>query len=231
MRNTKYQLSLIAMAFLSVGCAQPVKKTTTGAIAGTALGSGLGAIIGSATGRTGAGTAIGAGVGAVPGTLIGSMLDSSDERIQAAGERISATDRDIAENQRLLDELRSRGADARMTSRGVAINLPDILFGFNRSELSPEAESSVREISDVIQKDAPNRSVLVEGHTDSVGSDIYNRNLSERRADTVARALIRNGTDRRNVSSKGFGEAHPLASNDSASGRARNRRGEIVIER
>jgi outer membrane protein OmpA-like peptidoglycan-associated protein len=208
-----------------------VNKTVGGTVGGAAIGSGVGAIIGSATGRAGPGTAIGAGVGAVTGAIIGSIMDSNDAQTAAQNSRLDQTDSDIAANQRLINELRARGIDATQSERGVSIHLPDVLFGFNRSDLTRDADYSVKEISDIIRKDAPGREILVEGHTDAVGSPEYNLRLSDRRADSVARELINNGTDRRLLRSRGFGESKPLASNDSETGRARNRRVEIVITR
>lgn len=223
--------AILLIAIILSGCSEPINNTTKGAITGTAIGSGLGAIIGGATGHAGPGTAVGAGVGAVTGTLIGALFDSSEEADKRANDRVTATDRSIAANQQLIDELRRRGADVSVTDRGVAIHLPDILFDFNRSELNPEARSTVREIASVISEKAPGHRVLVEGHTDSVGSESYNKELSERRADSVALALISGGVRRSDVLSKGFGEIRPIASNNDETGRHRNRRVEVIVER
>jgi outer membrane protein OmpA-like peptidoglycan-associated protein len=224
-------LSLLPFLLLTACAQMGVNKTVGGTVGGAAIGSGVGAIIGSATGRAGPGTAIGAGVGAVTGAIIGSIMDSNDAQTAAQNSRLDQTDSDIAANQRLINELRARGIDATQSERGVSIHLPDVLFGFNRSDLTRDADYSVKEISDIIRKDAPGREILVEGHTDAVGSPEYNLRLSDRRADSVARELINNGTDRRLLRSRGFGESKPLASNDSETGRARNRRVEIVITR
>lgn len=226
---SKLLIPLVA-ALTFVGCAQTgINKTTGGGLGGAAIGSGVGAIIGSATGHAGVGTAIGAGVGGLVGVLVGNKMDSDDKAQEQRDARMSQTDADIAANQRLLDELRAQGADATMTTRGVSIHLPDVLFGFNRANLTGDAESGVREISSILHKDAPGREIQVEGHTDSVGSDSYNQSLSSRRADSVAQELIRDGTDRGLISSRGFGKSKPVASNDTDNGRARNRRVEIVI--
>lgn len=231
MRSVFRKHLIFLLAVLSLGgCAETgINKTMGGGLGGAAVGSGVGAIIGSATGHAGAGTAIGAGVGSLVGVLVGSRMDENDKATAQREARIGRTDADIAANQRLLDELRAQGADARMTSRGVSIHLPDVLFGFNRADLTREAESGVREIANILRKDAAGREIQVEGHTDAVGSPEYNERLSARRADSVARELIRDGTDRRLLSSKGFGESRPIASNNTESGRARNRRVEIVI--
>jgi outer membrane protein OmpA-like peptidoglycan-associated protein len=224
------KLLVFVLLFSLIGCAQTgINKTTGGGLAGAAVGSGVGAIIGSATGHAGVGTAIGAGVGGLVGVLVGNKLDARDQDRAQRDSRMDQTDANIAANQRLLDELRRNGVDAKMTDRGVSIHLPDVLFGFNRSDLTRDAEYGVRDIANILRKDAPGREILVEGHTDAVGSPEYNQQLSSRRADTVARELINDGSDRRLISSKGFGESRPISSNDSDSGRARNRRVEIIV--
>lgn len=217
--------------FISLISCSEINYTTGGALTGTAVGSGLGAIIGSTTGHTGAGTAVGAGVGAVAGTLIGSVFDETDRANKATARRVSDTQSEIARNQELIEELRSRGADALLTNRGVLINLPDVLFGFNKSNLSRDANDTVGDIAKVLREKVRDRSILIEGHTDAIGSDRYNYRLSESRADSVARALIRNGVNRGQIRSKGFGESRPISANANDSGRARNRRVEIIVER
>lgn len=224
-------LCLLTLLLFFFGCSGKVSNTTAGAVTGTAIGSGLGAIIGSATGRAGAGTAIGAGVGAVTGVLMGGWLDQGDRANEERRREAERTEAEIVENRRLMESLRQVGVDATLSDRGVRINLPDVLFGFNRSDLGVEANQLVGEISGILRDKAQGREVMVEGHTDSVGSEEYNKSLSERRADTVARTLISSGVNNRLVRSKGFGENRPIASNDTESGRQRNRRVEIVVSR
>src|SRR5579875_34891 len=87
-----------------------------------------------------------------------------------------------------------------------------------------------RKVDEAIRvlKENPGMHVNVDGYTDSIGSDAYNLKLSERRARTVADYMISQGIDRSRLTVRGFGKAHPVASNDTAEGRARNRRVEIV---
>jgi outer membrane protein OmpA-like peptidoglycan-associated protein len=160
---------------------------------------------------------------------MGAWLDQGDQANEQVRREAERREAEIAENRRLMESLRRAGADATVTERGVRINLPDILFGFDRSDLTADARQLVGEISGILRERAPGREVLVEGHTDSVGSEQYNQSLSERRADAAARALIANGVNRRLVRSKGFGEYRPIASNDTDAGRQRNRRVEIVV--
>lgn len=135
----------------------------------------------------------------------------------------------IAENRRLIEALRSRGADVRATKRGVVINLPDILFEFDRSALTPEAKRTIGEISDVLLS-ATHRSLAIEGHTDSIGTVLYNKQLSRQRAYGVSEELAQYGIPEKQMNVRGFGEGSPRFTNNSEKGRARNRRVEIIIE-
>ena len=204
-------------------------STEKGAIAGTVIGAGLGAIIGHETGHTGAGVAIGSGFGALAGGLMGRQVEQTDKRLDQREQQLAEQERIIAENRRMIDELKSRGVDARQTDRGVVINLPDVLFEFDSAKLTPEARDTTREISTVIN-DLKDRKIAVEGHTDSVGSASYNERLSRDRAESVADSLIDRGLSRSSVRVRGYGEDRPVASNDTDSGRARNRRVEVIVE-
>jgi outer membrane protein OmpA-like peptidoglycan-associated protein len=219
---------LLFTLFLT-SCSQPLNNTTTGAIGGTALGAGLGAIIGSATGNAGAGIAIGSAAGAVGGALVGSGMDDQDRKTQAVQSQLSRDREALEENRRILEELRNRGADARITNRGVSVNLPDVLFEFGKSNLTYEAEQTARQIAEAAGS-VKGRMITVEGHTDSIGSDQANQKLSEDRADRVARTIISDGVSREKVRSRGLGKTKPIASNESSEGRARNRRVEVIIE-
>lgn len=230
MRFKTWISTLIFLAVVFAGCeAGSFRKREAGALGGGALGAGLGAIVGNQVGNTGAGIAIGGAFGALSGALVGNELDNQDTRAKANEDRLAAGDRELAENRRLIDELRSRGTDARLTDRGVVVNLPDVLFAFDSAALAPEARDTVSEIANVLHQ-SPNRRVSIEGHTDSVGSEAYNLRLSRDRADSVASALVREGTESRRISTHGYGKSRPIASNDSERGRARNRRVEVVIE-
>ena len=229
-RNSR-QIAIAALClqcFFS-GCSQGFNKATTGAVGGAALGSGLGAIIGSQTGHAGPGIAIGAAAGALGGALIGNSLDNVDEQNRQLGSRLDQQQQELEENRRLIEELKRRGTDAYSSSRGVVVNLPDVLFEFNRADLTQPARRTVREIADVARSTA-GRDIAVEGHTDSVGSDSYNRGLSERRAVSVARELEFNGIEHGKLIVHGFGESSPIATNDTTAGRARNRRVEVIIK-
>lgn len=217
------------LALVLVGCAPAGQKTAIGAVTGSALGAGLGAIVGSASGHAGPGIAIGAAAGAVAGGLTGNALDRADQENEARKEEMTRQQAEIDENRRLIEELRRRGADARVSNRGVVVNLPDILFEFDRARLTSEAHRTLAEISDVL-RGVQERHIAVEGHTDSVGTVIYNKRLSEDRAHSVADELVANGIPRRQMSVVGYGEGSPITTNNTAEGRARNRRVEVIVE-
>ena len=214
------------------GCSQGfggVNKTTTGALGGGALGAGTGAIIGSATGHAGAGVAIGAALGTVGGALVGNQMDQQDEANRQLEGQFSRNQQALDENRRLIEELRKRGADVRSSRRGVVINLPDILFEFDRANLTPEAVRTVGEISEVL-RGVEGRRIAVEGHTDSIGNVVYNKQLSMRRAESVSRELGRDGVPAARMHVEGFGEGAPIATNNTEAGRSRNRRVEVIVE-
>ena len=220
---------LLSIGLLVAGCAQPMNKATKGGLAGAALGAGTGAIIGSQTGHAGAGTAIGAGIGALGGALVGNTLDAQDEKTAQLRDQVSQNQALIDENRRLIEELKRRGADVRSSSRGVVINLPDILFQFDSYRLTPEAQRTIGEIGGVL-KTVEHRTIAVEGHTDAIGTVDYNKKLSLSRARSVADELSSEGVSRGRMTIEGYGEGSPIATNNNPEGRARNRRVEVIVE-
>ena len=230
LRLSSLRSGLLCIVLALAACeGQQFGARETGALGGAALGAGLGAIIGNQTGSTGAGIAIGSAVGALSGGLIGNELDRQGGMLDQNEQRIAAQDQQLQENRRLIDELRQRGADVYSTSRGVVVNLPDVLFEFDSAVLTRDARGVAGDVANAI-RGIPDRRISVEGHTDSIGTIEYNQKLSESRARSVASELIAQGTPRGRVSTHGYGESRPIASNKTASGRQRNRRVEIVIE-
>ena len=230
-KATRVPAALLASTLLLAGCASGgLSKRETGALGGAALGAGTGALIGRATGNTAAGAAIGGVLGGLGGAVVG-------DQIQAGDQKLDARDQEIARNRELIEELKRRNLDVKETDRGVVVNLPDVLFDFNRSNLRSDARAKVRDIADILDRpNVRNRSVSVEGHTDSVGSEEYNLRLSQNRAESVASALSSDGVSGSRVNTKGFGKKYPIAPNknsdgsDNPSGRAKNRRVEVIIE-
>ena len=118
--------------------------------------------------------------------------------------------------------------EALKTERGMVITLGDVLFEFNRAEVKPSARARMSQLADFM-KQYPDRRVSIEGHTDSIGSVAANAELSQRRADAVKSQLVDMGVSGDRVTTIGYGKNFPVASNDTDTNRAINRRVEVVI--
>jgi OmpA-OmpF porin, OOP family len=149
---------------------------------------------------------------------------------EAARAQAEAAQRDAAEAAAREKKLREELSDlqARETARGIELTLGDILFDVDKASLKEGAMQKLYRLVTFL-KEYPDRAVLVEGYTDSTGSDSYNQSLSERRAESVRSFLTQNGIAANRVLARGYGKAYPVASNDTAEGRQRNRRVDIVI--
>ena len=117
---------------------------------------------------------------------------------------------------------------AKKTDRGMVLTLGDVLFDTGMATLKPGAYTTIDRLASVL-KEAPDRKVMIEGHTDSVGGDAYNQALSERRAAAVQTALLERGVRSEQITAVGKGKSFPVASNDNAAGRQQNRRVEMVF--
>jgi outer membrane protein OmpA-like peptidoglycan-associated protein len=148
----------------------------------------------------------------------------------AANASAQASAAQNAAAQQRAQELESALADlqAKKTDRGLVITLGDVLFATNRAELKPGARRSLEKLSAFLHE-YPQRSVQIEGFTDSTGSDDYNQGLSERRAGAVRDALTGMGISSDRIQTRGLGKSEPVADNESASGRQQNRRVEVII--
>ena len=125
-------------------------------------------------------------------------------------------------------QLQIAALNARSTDRGLVMTLGDLLFANGKSDLKPGATNNLDKLTAFLNK-YPERSVTIEGHTDSIGSESFNLDLSQRRADSVKSYLVRQGVDASRLLAAGKGESLPVASNDSAAERQQNRRVEIII--
>ena len=114
------------------------------------------------------------------------------------------------------------------TPRGMVLTLGDVLFDTGRSQLKPGGGRKIDQLARFLTEH-PGRRVQVDGFTDSVGTDAYNEELSQRRADSVKEALLERGIDPSRIGSEGYGKAYPVASNSESGGRQLNRRVEVVI--
>jgi OOP family OmpA-OmpF porin len=128
--------------------------------------------------------------------------------------------------QQLQQELAA--LQAKQTDRGLVLTLGDVLFETGKADLRPGALQNLYPLVTFLQQ-YPERRVVIEGHTDSVGSDAYNRDLSQRRADAVRDFLLQNGVNPAQLTTRGYGKASPVASNNTAEGRQQNRRVELII--
>ena len=138
-------------------------------------------------------------------------------------EQLSEVRQEALDLKRQMEELK-----AEQTDRGMVLTLGDVLFDVGKATLAPGAERNIDKIATFL-RDYPERSAVIEGHTDSIGDPAFNLTLSEQRAFSVKGALVSAGVDRSRISTQGFGESRPVADNDSQSGRQSNRRVEIIF--
>jgi outer membrane protein OmpA-like peptidoglycan-associated protein len=131
-----------------------------------------------------------------------------------------------AEADQLMKELAD--LKAQQTERGIVLTIGDVLFSTGKADLSPDANKSVAKLAEFLKK-YPNRNVLIEGHTDSVGKDDYNLALSQKRADSVKAQLVGDRIEGGRITTVGYGEKYPMASNDTKAGKAQNRRVDVII--
>jgi outer membrane protein OmpA-like peptidoglycan-associated protein len=149
------------------------------------------------------------------------------EKADALKARQQAEDDAKTLRDRLKDQLNMILA-TRDTARGLIVNMSDVLFDFNQATLKPGAREKLARVSGILLA-YPTLHLSVEGHTDSIGSPEYNMKLSQRRADAVRDYLATNGINQANIQAVGMGEANPVASNSTATGRQQNRRVEMVV--
>ncbi|NHA14638.1 OmpA family protein [Thioalkalivibrio sp. XN279] len=152
-------------------------------------------------------------------------MDATAARADAASARdeIAASRATRQDLERQIAEL-----NARETDRGLVVTLGDVLFATGKSNLMGGAGANLDKLAAFLGE-YPDRTVLIEGHTDSVGSEASNQLLSQRRADSVKSYLVNRGVQANRISTAGLGEGSPVASNDTATGRQQNRRVEVII--
>ncbi|MGR9071950.1 MAG: OmpA family protein [Gammaproteobacteria bacterium] len=204
--------SLSLVAALAAGCTtdpytgeQKVSKTGWGAGIGTAVGAASGALIGGDA----KGAAIGAAAGAAVGGGVGYYMDRQEAEIR--------------------QQLEGTGVRVQRVGNDLKLIMPgNITFATDSSNIAPNFYPVLDSVGTVLRK-FDETSIDIAGHTDSVGSDMYNQELSERRADSVASYLVRTGVSAGRIQSRGFGERYPVAPNDNEMGRSQNRRVEINI--
>jgi OmpA-OmpF porin, OOP family len=152
---------------------------------------------------------------------------------QARDEALRDKEAALMERENALakaDALRKELEDlqAMKTERGMVITLGDVLFSFGKTDLLPGAMNTIDKLAKFLAE-YPNKTVLIEGHTDNIGSEEYNQKLSEQRALAVKNALIQVGVNASRIDTVGLGESSPITDNSTEAGRLKNRRVEIVI--
>jgi outer membrane protein OmpA-like peptidoglycan-associated protein len=180
----------------------------------TAIGAGLGAAIGAAAGTLVGGNdrrnaLIGAGIGLLAGAAIGQYLDQQERELQQS--------------------LAGTGANVERQGEQLLVTMPSsITFDTAKADIKPQFFGPLNDVAATFNK-YPQSYIDVIGHTDSRGSDAYNQDLSERRAIAVSNYLVSRGVNQARLAAFGQGESQPVASNDTAEGRAANRRVELRI--
>lgn len=184
-------------------------KTKKGAIIGGVTGAIAGAIIHNNRGSGNAkrGAVVGGVVGAATGAIVGAMMDRQERKLR----QIDG-----------IDVARTGEDELKVTMRN------EVLFDFNSAGLRSSSRDELREMASVFNQ-YNDTTIVVAGHTDSVGSESYNQRLSNRRANTVSNYLENAGVRGSRLDAVGYGESRPKASNSSSSGRQQNRRVEIYI--
>ncbi len=152
--------------------------------------------------------------------------EAAEARAKAAQASKSAEDAN-AVREKLRQQLNSVLATSE-SARGLIVNMSDVLFDTGKYTLKPTTQISLAKVAGILQA-YPGLKVQVEGYTDSVGSDDYNQKLSENRASAVKDFLVSQGVSQANITSQGFGKADPVADNGTATGRAQNRRVNMVV--
>lgn len=185
-------------------------KMTKGGVIGAAAGGVVGGVIGNKVGKkhgTAKGAIIGAVVGGAAGAAIGRYMDKQAAELQ----------RDLA------------GAKVERVGEGIKITFDSgILFNTNSATLSTAARSNIDNLSQTLKK-YKDTNILIEGHTDATGSEAYNQSLSERRAYSVSNYTTSHGVLADRITTQGYGESQPVASNSTVSGKQANRRVEVAI--
>jgi len=196
---------MLCLSTAMMGC------SASNAVKGGAIGAGGGAVVGGAighaAGNTAVGAIIGAAVGGTTGAIIGSNMDKRAEEMR----------KDLS------------NATIERVGEGIKITFDSgILFVTNSSELQPAAKANIESLSRILNK-YPDTNILIEGDTDNEGTEEYNQQLSEHRAQAVADYQKRLGVAGSRISTVGLGESNPVASNETAAGRQQNRRVEVAI--
>lgn len=208
-------LALTGAAFLLAGCetvdtsngVKTSSKTKSGALIGAGAGAVLGALSNKNDRRKNA--VIGAGIGALAGAGVGAYMDRQSKDLRA--------------------QLESRGVYVTRQGDNIILNLPsDVTFSTGSADIAGSFLPVLDDVATILNQ-YPSTYIDVVGHADSQGSDAFNLDLSERRANATAGYLVARKVKSERIYVAGMGESRPIASNDTAEGRAKNRRVEITL--
>jgi len=225
----KLFVCVLIIALILPGCAtmQENKKTTIGAAAGTIIGAG----VGYAIGRNGTGAAVGAVVGGLLGGGIGYMMDKQEREFKQALADAQAREQAAIQQGNQREQAAIMQGVQREKDAIVLTFKSDVLFDTNSSTIKAGAYRSgeIDRVAQILNK-YPDTTIKVAGYTDSTGSDSYNQQLSEQRANAVKNALVVKGVSASRMTALGMGKSNPIADNNTPEGRQLNRRVTIVIE-
>ena len=199
----------------TVGCTTTDPYTGEERVSRATLGAGIGAAAGALLGTVTSSrnrtqrAMIGAGIGGLAGGAIGNYMDQQEAELR--------------------QQLEGTGVSVTRDGDNIILNMPgNITFGFDRDNVRPEFHDVLHSVSLVLQE-YDQTGIEVAGHTDSVGREEYNMDLSERRARSVAQVLMQNDIQSVRIHTIGFGPHQPIASNETEQGRAQNRRVELTL--
>ena len=211
-RNNLLSLKAISLVVIAVFAVFTISScnwsnTAKGGTIGAGAGGAIGGAIGSASGNTATGAIIGAVVGGAAGATIGRYMDKQVEEMQE----------DI------------EGAEIERVGEGIKITFDSgLLFDTDKSALKPATKENLNNLAETLQKYEDTK-ILVEGHTDDLGSSAYNLNLSIKRVEKIRQLMLQAGADDALISLKGYGEEKPIVPNTSEENREINRRIEFKI--
>lgn len=201
---TSISIIMVLMLILS-GCSS--SRTMKGGAIGSGAGGVIGGVIGNQSDNTAQGAILGAMIGGTAGALIGEYMDRQANEL----------------------EVELENAEVKRVGEGIHVTFDSgILFDFDAYALREESRENLRELASTLDKYKDTK-VLIEGHTDNVGTEDYNLRLSEQRASSVEQYLVRLGVGQERLIARGYGENQPEATNTTEEGRQQNRRVEIAI--
>ena len=208
-RILSYTLALaILMAGNSCETLKKNKNTTIGTSTGVVVGGVIGGLLGKKSNNTAGGVVVGAAVGGVAGGAIGKYMDKQKKE---------------------MEEKLGNSAKVEREGEGIEVTFDSgLLFAYGSSDLSSDMKTKLREFAGVL-KEYGDTNILIDGHTDSKGSEKYNTDLSFRRAQAVHDYLSSQGVSTSRMGTRGFGENQPVASNDTDAGRSLNRRVQVAV--